>query len=160
MTSADVGLRPLTIDDLLVVAECQRLMTEYGLRLDTGRGASVADLFTEDGVYITPRAESRGRDQLRAFFALRDDMDDRISHHVMTNPMITVHGPDLATSHSVAIEYRSDDGSEGALRSDTRPGVVGDYEDTFVRTEEGWRFKERRVLIDFQRSGEQFLAKR
>ncbi len=160
MSSADSGLRPLTVDDLLIIAECQRLMTEYGLRLDTGRGASVAELFTEDGVYVTPRAESRGREQLRAFFTLRDEMEDRVSHHVMTNPMITIHGPDLATSHSVAIEYRSDDGSEGALRSDTRPGVVGDYEDTFVRTAEGWRIKERQVLIDFQRTGEQFLAKR
>ena len=159
MSIADRALRPLTTDDLLIMAECTRLMNEYGLRLDTGRGGSVAELFTEDGVYITPRAECRGRDELRAFFTLRDEMVDRVTHHVMTNPMVTVHGPDLATSHSVAIEYRSDDASE-SLRSDTRPGVVGDYEDTFVRTEEGWRFKERRVLIDFQRPGEQFLAQR
>jgi hypothetical protein len=152
-------MRPLTTDDLLIVAECTRLMNEYGHRLDTGRGASVSELFTEDGVYVTPAAECRGRGDLREFFAKRDNLRDRVTHHVMTNATIEVDSADRATGRAVAIEFRSDDGSAGAIRTDTRPAIVGNYEDVFVRTDEGWKFAERRVIVDFQRAGETFLLK-
>ena len=132
-------------------------MHEYADRLDHGRAGAVWELFTEDGTWSSPTVHSTGHADLQRYFLQRADMVDRVTHHVVTNITITVENPDRATGRSIAIEYRSDNPT-GAVRTETSPAIIGDYHDTFVRTADGWRFKERRVLVDFQRAGETFIV--
>ncbi|MEU6526120.1 nuclear transport factor 2 family protein [Streptomyces sp. NPDC046924] len=155
MTARD--LPPL--ERLLAIEECTRLMTEYGRRIDHGRAVSVAELFTEDGAWRSPTIDAVGRDRLRAFFARRDALTDRVTRHVVTNIAVDVLDADHARGVSVAVELRGDrdDRDVDGLATDTRPAIVGDYEDEFVRVDGRWLFRERRVVVAFKRESEVFM---
>ncbi|MGW1546864.1 nuclear transport factor 2 family protein [Streptomyces sp. NPDC002346] len=153
MTAKD-PLPPL--ERLLAIEECQRLTVEYAHRIDHGRAVSVADLFTEDGAWRSPTIDAVGRDRLRAFFARRDALTDRVTRHVVTNIAVDVLDADHARGRSVAVELRDDRSADG-LAVDTRPAIVGDYEDAFVRVDGRWLFRERRVVVAFKRGTETFM---
>jgi hypothetical protein len=138
------------------VHECTALMHEYAYRFDHGAGVAVADLFVEDGEWSAPAVTCRGRAELVAFFRLRDEMAERVTRHVVTNINVEVQSADHATARSVAIEYRGTRGTNG-LVPDTLPAIVSDYQDEFVRVDGAWRFRRRRVVIDFRRAGEEYL---
>jgi len=144
------------VDRLLAIAECTALMHEYGYRFDHGAGVAVADLFVEDGEWSSPAVTCRGRDELIAFFRLRDEMSERITRHVVTNITVDVQSADRATARSIAVEFRGTRGADD-LTTETRPAVVGDYEDEFVRADGTWRFRRRRVVLEFKRAGEEYL---
>ena len=144
------------VERLLAEQECIALMHEYGYRFDHGNGVGVADLFTEDGEWLSPVVTCRGRAELVAFFTLRDRMTERVTRHVVTNITVTVRTADEATARSIAIEYRGERGPDG-LTVQTVPALVGDYEDEFVRVDGAWRFRRRRAVIEFKRAGEVFL---
>ncbi len=144
------------VERLLAIEDCQRLMIEYALRFDHGRGTAVAELFTEDGAWRSNTIDAVGHEQLRAFFLLREQLIDRVTRHVVTNIAVDVIDRDHATARSIAVEIRDDVGTDG-LAVDTRPAVVGDYEDTLVRFDGRWLFAERRVTIAFKRNTEIFM---
>lgn len=144
------------LDRLLAVQACTDLMHEYGRRFDHGNGVGVADLFTDDGRWSAPAVDCRGREQLIAFFTLRDRLTERMTRHVVTNITVDVQDADHASARSIAIEYRGDRGDHG-LTTQTAPALVGDYDDEFVRVDGTWRFRVRRVSIDFRRAGEVYL---
>lgn len=131
-------------------------MHEYAYRFDHGAGVGVADLFVEDGEWSAPAVACRGRAELVAFFRLRDEMTERVTRHVVTNINVEVQSADHATARSVAIEYRGTRGTD-SLVADTQPAVIGDYEDEFARVDGAWRFRRRRVVMDFRRAGEKYL---
>ncbi|GGJ41260.1 nuclear transport factor 2 family protein [Streptomyces brasiliensis] len=141
------------LERLLAIEECKRLMVEYGRRIDHGSAVSVADLFTEDGAWRSPTIDAVGRDQLRAFFARRDALTDRVTRHIVTNVTVDVRDADHAFGVSVAVELRDDRRADG-LAVDTRPAIVGDYEDEFACVDGRWFFRERRVVVGFKRESE------
>jgi hypothetical protein len=140
----------------LVVHECTTLMHEYAYRFDHGASVAVADLFVEDGEWSAPAATCLGRAELIAFFRLRDEMTERVTRHVVTNINVEAQSADHATARSVAIEFRGTQGTD-RLTTDTLPAIVGDYEDEFVRVDGAWKFRRRKVVIDFKRAGEVYL---
>jgi hypothetical protein len=117
---------------------------------------AVADLFVEDGEWSAPAVTCRGRAELVAFFRLRDEMTERVTRHVVTNISVEVRSAHQASARSVAIEYRGTRGTD-SLVADTLPAIIGDYEDEFVRVDGSWKFRRRRVVIDFRRAGEKYL---
>ncbi|TYL55504.1 nuclear transport factor 2 family protein [Nocardioides sp. BGMRC 2183] len=154
MTTVSEAVAP--IERLLAIEECRRLMADYGWRFDHGRAVEVAELFTDDGVWRSNTIEAVGQEQLRAFFQRRADLTDRLTRHVVTNIAIDVVDADHVRARSYAVEIRDDRGVDG-LGADTRPGVVGDYEDDLVRVDGRWLFQERRVIIEFKRDTESFM---
>lgn len=153
--TAETTLTPL--DRLIAIEEITRLMVEYGHRFDHGRAVEVADLFTEDGAWRSNTIDAVGRDELRAFCGRREAMTDRLTRHVVTNIAVDVLDADHARGTSYAVEIRDDRGADG-FGVDTRPGVVGDYVDEFVRVDGRWLFKERRVVIEFKRATEVLMV--
>lgn len=149
-------MRLAPLDRLLAVNACTTLMHEYGYRFDHGNGVGVADLFTDDGEWISPAVSCRGRDELIAFFTLRDQLTERLTRHVVTNITVDVQSTDEASARSIAIEYRGKRGSDGRA-TNTVPALVGDYEDEFVRIDDVWKFRRRVAVLDFKRAGEVFL---
>lgn len=150
------------VDRLLAVQDCTGLMHEYGYRFDHGEAVAVADLFTADGEWSSPAVACRGRDELIAFFRQRAELTDRVTRHVVTNITVSVQSADLATARSYAVEFRGTRGDAGdaTLTGETRPAVIGDYEDEFVRVDGSWKFHRRRVVLEFKRAGEQYLRAR
>ncbi len=123
--------------------EIEQLTLRYGWALDSGadNGSAYADLYTEDGVFIGtnqgPSGRSyQGRDTLAAL-ARGGRRGPLYVSHLVTNVVITPT-PEGAMGRSfVAI---LDLGERGVPPT---AGHGGFYDDEYVRTERGWRIKQR-----------------
>lgn len=131
---------------------CERLIVEYTHLVDFGNAPAIADLFTDDGVWRTDEFAMEGRDAIRAGFERRQGVTRRQSRHVCTNVVVTVDG-DTANGLCYLVNYRHDSESgvaELPAPADV-PKYVGEYHDTFVRTDDGWRFADRHCTTTFLR---------
>ncbi|NUT25637.1 MAG: nuclear transport factor 2 family protein [Streptomyces sp.] len=133
------------MEHLLAERACERVIIDFVHRLDLGEPASVAELFTEDGIWEWPTGERlvKGRDALRAYFGSRPA--DRLSRRLMSNILVTVTSPDTATATSYFATYRVD-GHEGGMVPPGPPVQVGTYEDTFRNTPDGTWLLSARIL--------------
>jgi hypothetical protein len=130
-TAAQVPV--LTAQDYL---DIQQLVSSYPYGLDgnTDNGASYANLFAPGAVFGRPRTE--GRDNLAAL-ANREPHGAHYVRHFITNHVI-----DPAPGGAVGKEYAViiDIGENG------NPGRIflgGRYDDEYVKTPQGWKFKSR-----------------
>jgi hypothetical protein len=106
--------------------ECTRLINLYANLNDEARWEEAAALYAEDGLMTRPTAPDApivGRAALLAAFLARPP---RTSQHVVGN-----------IAKSVILLFTSKEG----------PPLIGTYRDRFVRTDEGWRFSERRGAL-------------
>ncbi|MEI9852364.1 MAG: nuclear transport factor 2 family protein [Sphingomonas sp.] len=83
-----------------------------------------------------PDAPIVGREALLASFLARPP---RTSQHVCANIVVAVENESAASAHSVILLFTAKDA----------PPLVGQYDDRFVPTAEGWRFAERRGGLSF-----------
>jgi hypothetical protein len=138
------------MERLLAERACERLILDFVHRLDLGDPASVAELFTEDGVWEwPPPGDGRrfaGRDALRTYFASRPA--DRLSRRIMSNVRVTPTSPDTAQATSYFTTYRVD-GHTGAMVPPGPPVQVGHYEDVFRRVDGDWLLASRTLLLPF-----------
>jgi uncharacterized protein (TIGR02246 family) len=149
-----------THDDLgrlLAERACEQLIYTYARFVDRGEAGRVADLFTDDGVWIGADGRSMtGQAQLRAAFLGRQGLTRRLSRHVMTNVQIDIHSETEATGIAYLINYRHDGPGERVEKPGParHPKFVGDYHLTFRRVEGGWRIATLRFdLLFLRRSG-------
>jgi hypothetical protein len=140
------------MDRIAIERECQRLVTAYCHYVDHGEAAKIAELFTDDGQWLSPDIKMIGKEKLRKGFAGRQANEARMSRHVCNNLLIDVIDEDNAEGVVYVTLYRYD-GEVGRKFSpmDEQPVMVGEYRDKFVRTDEGWRFSERVIDISFIR---------
>ena len=136
-------------DDETARAEqaCRALVTRYCHDIDLGRAASVADLFTTDGVWESPEQRLDGQHAIREAFTRRQASSRRSRHVCSTFGLDAVNG-DVARGVTYFTLYRSDDPGEGPARL-AGPTMVGHYEDTFRRTADGWRIAHRTAVPAF-----------
>ena len=154
MASSEIALRAqttstsgtsgtLTPADYIAI---QQLVSKYAYAIDecTNRGYDYADLYTPDGSFTSSRngkvlGKWEGRDRLAE--AARGGMPDckdvpwaGISHMLVNH--VIEPSPEGATGKVYLV----------AVGLDGEPGKVeaqGHYEDVYVRTPQGWRFKSR-----------------
>jgi ketosteroid isomerase-like protein len=137
------------IEKMVIERECERLVTLYCHYVDHGEAAKIADLFTEDGTWKSPEITMAGRDQIRAGFQGRQDRKERMSRHVCNNLLVHIVNENEATGTVYITLYRHD-GKEGRSFSPLNgPEMVGEYQDRYLKTKEGWRFASRKVFVDF-----------
>lgn len=127
------------------------LHSRYIFALDWYDADIVASLFAEDGVLDWAGGVVEGREAIRAavaemrvYFGKFEAVDAptrpaRLRHFV-TNKVMDICGDQART---VAFWFE--------LNNDNRPrwpyvGAYGHYEDTLVRTADGWRFKRRTIF--------------
>lgn len=124
--------------------EIQQLVARYAYALDTGgrNGYEYADLFAPDGVFVgmnqgTAGRLFRGRDTL-ASLARGGQRNPNFVSHFIAN-VVVEPTPDGARGRQYAIigEIGGTNGSKG------RWTHGGHYEDQYVKTAAGWRFKSR-----------------
>lgn len=131
---------PLTPADYL---EIQQLVARYPYGLDTGAetGYMYANVFTPDGVFVTPVRKIEGREALKGFaWQHRPGQGPLYSRNFSTNVQITP-SPEGATGRIFALVL---DIGEGGKPSTIIGG--GHYEDAYVRTPNGWRIKSRQFI--------------
>jgi len=119
--------------------EIQQLAVRASYAIDSGAGdgAMFADLFAPDGAFISARGRIEGRDRLAALGRGRSPMYPRrfITNHVI-DP-----APGGARGKVYVIEV--DLPSEGDKLGGQLTAIGGRYDDVYVKTAAGWRFKSR-----------------
>jgi hypothetical protein len=124
----------LTADDYI---EIQQLVARYGFALDTGAndGYTYADLFVPDGVFN----KSKGRQELAAL--ARGGRRGPWNVRNLSSAAIIRPSPEGATGiqYAQAINF-------GENRQPTELDHFGHYEDVYIRTADGWRFKSRTFI--------------
>lgn len=133
---------------LLAERACERLIVEFLRRLDLGDPATVAELFTPDGVWEWPQGARRieGREALREYFGSRPA--DRLSRRMCTNVLVTLESPTTASATSYFATYRVD-GYTGGMLPPRLPANVGHYEDTFRKENGVWLLATRSTFLPF-----------
>jgi hypothetical protein len=123
----------LTVEDYI---DIQQLVSRYpyALDVDPDEGASYASLFTPDAVFRQPRTE--GREAL-AKLAASAPHGPLFVRHFITNHVIDPT-PEGATGKEYLVVI---DIGENGMPSSIFLG--GHYDDVYVKTAEGWRFKTR-----------------
>ena len=133
---------PLTALDYI---EIQQLNAKYAFAIDncTNNGYDYADLYTPDGMFISGR--DGGRFQGREALAEAAGGGKRgcqrkgvFQSHEIVNLIIEAT-PEGAKGKS----YLVYPGVKGERGGPDNNGHVGGYEDTYVKTANGWRFKQR-----------------
>src|SRR5499427_1816588 len=141
--------------------EIRQLVNRYAFALDTGssNGYDYADLFAADGEFMRPYA--KGREQLAALARGPRLGPDNTVHYIMNH--VIEPTPDGAIGKAYLIEFNWDiapaqatGGTGGGAGTGPANGwdVVGrkagelartggHYEDVYIKTPVGWRFKKR-----------------
>jgi hypothetical protein len=132
-------------------AAITELITRYAVLNDSAEWAAVAALYTEDGRMSRPVAPDEfisGRSAILAAFTARPR---RASRHVVANVLVTLDADDLARAASQILLYTGTAAEDGSLPTlSVSAPLIGTWQDTLVKTREGWRFAERRGSLDFR----------
>lgn len=137
---------PSIVADRLAISD---LVHAYAQGVDRRDAAAVAELFTEDGIFVayaTPdAAEPTSRSQGRADIAKAIGMARhyRRTTHTIGNHLASVDG-DRASGETRCVAYHvlGDEGAETLLVWHVR------YLDAYVRHRDGWRIRERVLRVD------------
>ena len=141
---------PMTLTPMDYI-EIRQLVNRYAFALDTGsnNGYDYADLFAADGEFIRPYA--RGREQLAALARGGKLGPNNTVHYIMNH--VIEPTADGAIGKEYLIEFNWDITPSGGGRGNgwdiigRKAGELartgGHYEDVYVKTPVGWRFKRR-----------------
>lgn len=126
----------LATEDIVAI---HQLLGLYGHVVDGHQQDRLGEVFTDDGAFdirAFDQGVHRGLDAIRKIFAL--GAPPHPPAHLTTNVFVYSEGE---TIHAQS-KWLTIDRSSGRVRS-------GDYEDTVVRTERGWRISQRVVVVRF-----------
>jgi hypothetical protein len=131
--------------------EIQQLVNRYSWAIDncTNNGYDYADLFTPDGIFYwgVGARKSVGREQLAEAAGggktgcvklTRATPEKPLQTHVALNLVI-----EPTPEGAIGKTYLVYPGVEGIAGDPTHSGHVGGYQDVYVKTANGWRFKSR-----------------
>ena len=138
-------------DNLAIERHCEKLSIAYARAIDFNDHAAFADLFAEDGVLNAGR-ELKGRDAIVKSLTRRPA--ELRSRHVLTNIFTEVISGTEARGISYLSLYRhiGPASLEATAIEFAGPAAVGHYDDRFVLTGDGWRFKQRQLHLAFRRA--------
>jgi len=138
-------------DDWVAKSAIAELVTLYAALNDAGDWDAVALLYTEDGRMSRPAAPDdffAGRGAILESFKARPP---RAARHIVANVLVTLKGHGHASATSQILLFAGSFAADGGLPvlSGSAP-LIGTYRDQIIRTEQGWRFVERRGSLDFK----------
>jgi hypothetical protein len=153
-------VKPMTLTPMDYI-EIRQLVNRYAFALDTGssNGYDYADLFAADGEFMRPYA--KGREQLAALARGPRLGPDNTVHYIMNH--VIEPTPDGAIGKAYLIEFNWDIAPAQATGGTGRGAGTGPangwdivgrkagelartgghYEDVYIKTPVGWRFKKR-----------------
>jgi SnoaL-like domain len=121
---------------------------EYARLLDTGDVSGAADLFAVQGSMARPMMPDvliEGRENVRSSLLTRPKT--LLTKHLVTNVMIDVDSPSLATGLSYLTMISTTPGDCAPPFMSQGPVYFGQMHDRFILEEGQWRFLERRGSI-------------
>jgi hypothetical protein len=123
------------------LAACERLSLDYSHFADRGEMEAFSRLFAEDGELVVGGVTQSGRAAiLKSVSGPRGEVQ---TIHAVSNLRIEVTGPDAAKGVVYITAYGAPKANGAATMATIAPMAVGQYEDVYRRTAEGWRFARR-----------------
>jgi hypothetical protein len=131
--------------------EIQQLVNRYAFAIDncTKNGYDYADLYTPDGVFYwgVGARKSVGREELAEAAGGGKNGCQKLQRATAEKPLATHTTVNLIVEPSaegaVGKSYLVYPGDLGLHSDPTHSGHVGGYQDVYVKTANGWRFKSR-----------------
>jgi len=116
--------------------DIQQLVSSYPYGLDgnTDNGASYASLFAPGAVFGRPRTE--GRDNLAALANTQPRGANYVRHFITNHVIEPAPGGAIGREYAVIIDI-GENGKPGGI------ALGGRYDDEYVKTPQGWKFKTR-----------------
>jgi hypothetical protein len=138
------------MERLLAEQACRDLVVQAAAFTDGQDHAAFAALFAEEGVLVRPGAQPlHGRAAIVASYASRPS--GRLTRHLISNSLVTLESATQARATSAVLLW------SGAMSDAAGPfgrpaharQVVGEFDDRFVHTPQGWRIarREARFLL-------------
>jgi ketosteroid isomerase-like protein len=132
------AVRLRRVEDQLAI---QRVLVEYGARIDARDYAGYAALFAREGTWQNGATVKRGRAEIEAllvglFGTPAAGYVNREDYHLISNPQIDVDGDRARVRSRHLLVMRGADGSPV-------PELAGVYEDEFIREDGQWKILHR-----------------
>jgi ketosteroid isomerase-like protein len=130
--------------------ELKRLNDDYVCYADQQDFDKFVTLFTDDAVLEIGGIERKGHAAIKKHFSDRPQM---VTRHICTNLRYEPLDSNTATGEVYLTVYRAAGNhteADGPVPYD-RPDWIGEYRDRYVRTGDGWKFKERRLHVRFEK---------
>lgn len=147
------------IERMLIEHECGKLQKLYGIYADQLEDERFADLFAPDASITVPEQPPfQGREKLRDGI-LQMRALGLIYRHVMSNDVVNVIDENRAEGICYLMAFNSaaqPDASGG--RPMEMATSIGEYHDTFRRTDKGWRFQSRVLKRVMRRADDNIIA--
>ena len=127
--------------------EINQLAARYAFALDTraNDGIAFAEVFAPDGEFVGVRGSAKGRDQLaelaRSGIITAKKPDVGVSHFGMNHVIEPAAGGAVGKEYLVMVDI-----AEGGKPGGDFSSIGGHYEDAYVKTATGWRFKRRQFI--------------
>jgi SnoaL-like domain len=127
--------------------EINQLAARYAFALDTRAddGMAFADLFAPDGEFVGIRGSAKGRDKLaelaRNGIITAEKPVVGVSHFGMNHVIEPATGGAVGKEYLVMVNI-----AEGGKPGGDFSSIGGHYEDAYVKTAAGWRFKRRQFI--------------
>jgi hypothetical protein len=149
----------------LLRAEVDSVLADWAWHLDHGDYAAVAELFTEDALFITGGVELRGRSAIRNRYAEREHV--RTTRHTYSGLRVSPVpcGPGDG-GPAAGVRFRAAPGRPAQVRAlstwvnyavngpapvdDVGVYLVADFHDVLTWCDDQWRISERRIVPVFR----------
>jgi hypothetical protein len=133
--------------DISIEASCERLVLDFAFFSDQKENEALAELFTQDGTMTRPSGETlAGRAAILKEYQSRPAA--RITRHLCTNVRIVVESENRAHGLTYALVYSAlaiePPLQHFGVKVEPRQ-LIGEFEDEFVRTDDGWKIASRRA---------------
>jgi 3-phenylpropionate/cinnamic acid dioxygenase small subunit len=134
-----VSVTGISVEDRIAIEE---LVTEYAWLLDHRRFDDVVSLCTDDAELRIRGQRIIGADGLQRWLDGRaTSQSRRASQHQMSLLRLEPVDEDFVRGTAALVLHVAKSGGSGSYVD-----LVGEYQDEYVRTDEGWRFRSR-VLV-------------
>ena len=140
-----------SVERLETEADCQRLIFLAGAFVDGGDYAAFSGLFTAQGQLERPDGSVlSGQTEILAAYQNRPQ--NRMTLHVISNTRFSEVSENACQAISLVTLWSSDRRAEtGSLgRALEQPLVLGEFDDRFSHTCDGWRIERRRARFLMQ----------
>ena len=129
----------LTSQDYL---DIQQLVNHYAYAIDLpgDNGYELADLFTADGEFVNGQESAKGREALATFARRSKKPEFGVGQFLMNH--LVEPSAEGATGKQYAVVVNVGGAAGGGEFSN----IGGHYEDVYVKTPQGWRFKRREFI--------------
>lgn len=124
-----------------IEAECVALSHAWAYHIDRKEYAALAELFVPDGVFVRTGVRLAGREAILA--AMHARPAEQFTRHVTTNWHFTAVEADRANAVSYNQSYYAFLPGQPPFTYAPERMMLLEFVDEYVRTAEGWRFRER-----------------